>query len=323
MRRDDNLTGTGSCRQCGNDCIKCDNDQTCTVCKTGFYSDSGKCKQCKSNCDACNSTHCLDCAPEHCPLSDDSCGPCATVCSECTGPSDKECIECDPGYYFSRLNRNCFKCNEAGSACTGPNANDCSNCSSGYCMNKGKCTKCESGCRACEDYRKCTSCQNGFYLVNDNGDHDCEPCPDDGRMDCDNEKHECKACFPGYYESRSTSGILICKKCKQNDCKECKTAGSQSQTTCNTCFDGFYLENNECSKCEFPCSLCSSKEVCTKMWQWNLSNKCDSSCKACFGAQQFHCSSCHDGFYLNESNYCIDCDSSCATCSGTATTSCR
>ena len=69
--------------------------------------------------------------------------------------------------------------------------------------------------------------------------------------------------------------------------------------------------------------LCSSKEVCTKMWQWNLSNKCDSSCKACFGAQQFHCSSCHDGFYLNESNYCIDCDSSCATCSGTATTSCR
>ncbi|KAK8844495.1 hypothetical protein M9Y10_024357 [Tritrichomonas musculus] len=142
-------------------------------------------------------------------------------------------------------------------------------------------------------------------------------------MGCDNEKHECKACFPGYYESRSTSGILICKKCKQNDCKECKTAGSQSQTTCNTCFDGFYLENNECSKCELPCSLCSSKEVCTKMWQWNLSNNCDSSCKACFGAQQFHCSSCHDGFYLNESNYCIDCDSSCATCSGTATTSCR
>ena len=36
LRRDDNLTGTGSCRQCGNDCIKCDNDQKCTVCKTGF-----------------------------------------------------------------------------------------------------------------------------------------------------------------------------------------------------------------------------------------------------------------------------------------------
>lgn len=474
------VTGTGSCRQCGDDCIKCDNDQTCTVCKTGFYNDSGICQQCKSNCDACNSTHCLDCAPEHYPLSDGSCSPCATVCSECTGPSDKECIECDPGYYFSRLNRNCFKCNEACSVCTGPNANDCSNCSSGYYMNKGKCTKCESGCQACEDYRRCTKCQNGFYLVNNNGDYDCEPCPDDGCMDCDNENHECKACFPGYYESRSTSGKLSCKKCKQNDCKECKTAGSQSQTTCNTCFDGFYLENNECSKCELPCSLCSSKDVCTKCADGYLldNNKCttpcspnclscektadncischkgfvlsgssciecptgcktceyqgstsiclecqdgyqkegeactlchescgtcysesyqacytcavgyykynyipwldtytgechkceeglancsectsecidddidsgnpcggfkctkcgngtylttegdrcagcDSSCKTCFGPQPFHCSSCHDGFYLNESNYCIDCDSSCATCSGTATT---
>lgn len=45
----------------------------------------------------------------------------AEVCSKCSGPSDTDCIICDPGYYFSLSNRQCFKCHEGCKVCTGPN----------------------------------------------------------------------------------------------------------------------------------------------------------------------------------------------------------
>lgn len=316
------LAGTGNCIGCPDNCVKCKDSDTCTVCKTGFYADSnGKCQTCKDNCDACNSTHCLDCAPEHYPLDDGSCSPCAPVCSECTGPSDKECIACDPGWYFSRPNRNCFKCHEACSACNGPNANDCSNCSTGYYMNEGKCTKCESGCEACENYRKCTKCQNGFYLVINNNDYDCEPCPISGCMDCQNEEHKCTKCLPGFYESYSTSGALSCKICNSDStCKECATeTGSATNVICRECFDGFYLNDaNKCVKCGPTCSLCSSEDTCTKCADGYLldNNACTTSCSPnCLSCEKTidNCISCHKGFVLNGTS-CIQCPTGCKTC---------
>lgn len=308
-------SGTSGCLQCITNCEKCDNKDTCNTCKTGFYKDDkGKCQECKANCDACNSTYCLDCAPQHYPLDDGSCGPCAEVCYECSGPSDKECLKCDPGYYFSRPNRNCFKCNEACSTCTGPNADDCTNCNNGYYMQDNKCVRCESGCEICESYHQCKQCKNGFYLHDNNGDMDCEPCSE-GCMDCNNENHDCTKCFPGFYEAtQGTSGKLKCMPCSQN-CQSCeKTTGHP----CTQCFEGYYPDNNKCAKCQLPCSSCSSETECTKCVNGYLlegtscKTPCSPECQSCEKTAN-NCLTCHSGYQLSGST-CIQCPTGCKTC---------
>lgn len=311
----------GKCESCDKSCKTCDTKDKCIECETGYQSDGkGTCFQCKANCDKCNATHCLDCAPQFFIDSNGLCQPCAEVCYECTGPSDEECYECDPGFYFSHSLRKCFKCHEACSVCNGPNDYNCSVCSPGYFLDPlewinpylpkaDRCVSCEHGCLTCNSLTNCTGCKEGYYLEN----ADCHFC-DSGCKEC-TAPGKCTKCFDGYFiSSTNDEGFVTCESCTTN-CKECS-----SKETCNKCFDGSYLDDKkECINCPYPCKTCTSKDKCNSCFNGYLfdgvskcNSQCEPSCESCIKTAST-CTSCHEGFILN-GTFCIKCPEGCKTC---------
>ncbi|KAK8883826.1 hypothetical protein M9Y10_042925 [Tritrichomonas musculus] len=305
---------------------------------------------------------CTDCYPEYFASESGSCEKCAEVCHECSGPTENDCLDCDEGYYFSRPNRKCFKCHEGCKNCTGPNDYECSICSTGYFMSDGsseilpgvkgkKCTRCENGCAECSSFTQCKVCKGGFYLVNHNGDMDCEPC-EPGCDKCDSGSTKCSSCSEGYYVSETYDGTLVkCSECP-NHCKSCKSEAGT--VTCLTCFEGFYEnpETHNCDSCDYPCATCSSSATsclscaenyllegssCTTMCTYPCLTckdkadncvtcydeyvpsgttciKCPEGCKTCETVDGvFSCTSCLDGYYKDKEQ-CKSCNSPCSTC---------
>lgn len=310
-------SGTG-CEKCTDNCLKCDNSETCEICKTGFRKNgANKCERCDDNCEECNSTSCIICKSEFYVTSEGKYDKCADVCSACTGPSEQDCISCDPGYFFSKPNQNCFKCHKACSVCTGPNDGDCSSCSIGYYMSSDskRCTKCEPGCNECESFRICKECKEGFYkhYINEK-DTDCIECSTGCKKCEETNNHQCTECFPGYYETK-TGNYVECTKCPSN-CQNCHKEGES--IICANCNDGYYPEGNNCVECNSPCSKCTSSSACTECEDGYLlednkcTTECDWPCLSCKDSKD-HCTSCHYGNVLSGTT-CIQCPYGCGIC---------
>ena len=321
----------GECGECGTKCLHCKDQTTCIDCELHYYAnDQGACQECGPNCDKCESDKkCTDCYPEYFASESGSCEKCAEVCHECSGPTENDCLDCDEGYYFSRPNRKCFKCHEGCKNCTGPNDYECSICSTGYFMSDGsseilpgvkgkKCTRCENGCAECSSFTQCKVCKGGFYLVNHNGDMDCEPC-EPGCDKCDSGSTKCSSCSEGYYVSETYDGTLVkCSECP-NHCKSCKSEAGT--VTCLTCFEGFYEnpETHNCDSCDYPCATCSSSATsCLSCADYHLlkGDKCDESCSyPCLTCKDDpnNCLSCYER-YTPSNTTCIECPEGCKSC---------
>ncbi|KAK8846429.1 hypothetical protein M9Y10_020450 [Tritrichomonas musculus] len=315
----------GFCKRCNESCSVCkDDSNACVECADGYYFNQFKrCVKCRDNCEKCqNITHCSECKSEFYIAEDGSCSPCAEVCFECNGPTEDDCLDCDPGYYLSPSFKKCFKCNEACLECTGPNDYECSKCAPGYFMNydvdissdkKGdRCTKCEYGCKTCESAVDCTECQDGYYLDNANCEHCIAGC-----KKCSSGGQQCTECFDGYYVSSTDGKLVNCSACP-TDCKSCSRNDS-GQLICNKCYDGYYPKDNKCTKCRSPCATCSSENKCKTCIKGHLFDgisscdaECSKSCATC-NLKADICTSCKDGYILN-GTVCLKCSDGCKTC---------
>lgn len=121
---------------------------------------------------------------------------------------------------------NCLNCSD------GPL---CINCTVGYFVSSPyqHCDKCLPSCLACFDLNNCSLCQTGYFLKN----YQCLPC--------------------GTY-------INNCVDCSPSACFSCENNTFISGNICTNCPSDQYADNltQACLPCTFPCSVCSSINVC-------------------------------------------------------------
>ncbi|KAL4488465.1 hypothetical protein ABPG72_013033 [Tetrahymena utriculariae] len=300
-----------SCQVCSNGYLNLSSmdTNTCsyTACPSGYYfsNEFMVCQQCNQACQTCFSA------------GNDSCSLCLNGYYQYQQICFKKCPE---GFYISdQTNFKCERCNASCSSCTGPSYDQCLSCKSGFYLSSNTCQPCNQTCTECTDMATCQSCISGYYLDTNNS---CiSSCPN-GQ-------------FPNV----------------QNQCQNCSIANCylcSSLTSCTQCNDKFYLSNSQCLSCDQACtkcfgptqqqcfgciqnkylynSACLSQPNCTALvgyfpnFQTSICQACQGKCKTC--TSQNTCSSCINGYYLQDNN-CLPCPSQCSSCqSSTLCSSC-
>ncbi|CAD8178361.1 unnamed protein product [Paramecium octaurelia] len=274
------------CYECDtNGCINCidtnqtlDSDKQC-ICKTGFVQKGYVCLQCQNPCNTCISTvtQCLTCVDPNqmaqnfkCLCTEgfvkkgDYC--CDQHCLDCQGVDN--CNSCIKGYFLTNISR-CLKCIDYCNVCY--NQSVCQTCQEGYFINQlSQCAMCVPSCKICGDPLICDTCFDGYYLL----DQKCEPC-NQNCVTCNEASIKCLTCRPFY-------------EINLNDQCVCKV--------------GYYEEQNQCYRCEYPCKACLSKTICSECFQLsNLNLDENAQCK------------CNPGYFWKQNN-CFQCYQSCLTC---------
>ena len=97
------------------------------------------------------------------------------------------------------------------------------------------------------------------------------------------------------------------ENCKNKDEDNCK---------CLDCYDDFYLDDNDCKKCDSNCKTCiTTSTTCTSCNDTHFLDKdnkcslCDSNCKKCQGKANI-CTECNDNMFLYD-NECLECAKHC------------
>uniref|UniRef100_A0AAR2KQ17 P/Homo B domain-containing protein n=1 Tax=Pygocentrus nattereri TaxID=42514 RepID=A0AAR2KQ17_PYGNA len=251
-------------------------------------------------------------------------GPCDPECSDngCEGPGPHQCINCL--HYFLKFKNNTRMC--------------VPECPSGFFRDdKRRCKKCTPLCESCVGSRsdQCTSCRPGLYLRE--GANMCVyACPEGSYLDHGNM---CRKCSEN------------CKKCTSvNICTECRPGLSTflwsgiytlpatcvfysgtGMEACTKCAEGYYLEEWRCVP------TCSAGYYMAEHTEFRevqkFCRKCDHTCYTCTGPGERNCSTCvngynlengvcvvsticKDGEYLTENGGCKPCDITCHKCTG-------
>ncbi|EAR86693.2 REJ domain protein (macronuclear) [Tetrahymena thermophila SB210] len=215
---------------CQINCDKCDYNQVCLQCSSGFYY-----QQATSQCvNSCNNNQFPD-QQMQCQL-------CNNNCASCDGPSSNNCLSCKPGLYYDQTTRTCF-CDPACKTCDGKNSNNCLSCYSGLYFSQAtkqcvkfcnkneflnvqlqQCQLCNSSCATCDgkDSNNCLSCYPNTFLYSKN----CVIlCPNGFQSNLNSLK--CDSC-QNYWS-------LQCNPCHPS-CKQCDKSQILNQQ-CNTCYD--------------------------------------------------------------------------------------
>ena len=305
-------TAYGYCQSCINNCASCSNNYSCDSCSIGYNNNYYNCQYNYNNCGTgyfYNNTA-------------GYCQNCISNCANCTNSSS--CVVCSYGYtnnyYYCQYDPSnsicpigyfynttygygfCQSCINNCSYCS--NSYSCI-CNSGYFYNYyGYCQKCISGCSQCSNYYTCNACFSGYsnnyyscYISNCsiyNGDYGCQQCNDSyylvspyycascqipGCLSCSNGTNGliCYNCSSGYYlisYNNNNSIVSTCLSCKTSlsNCASC-----HNNSYCDYCDIGYLSVNGICSTCDhfFPhCDICNN----------------------------YYCSSCSSGYYLNDNN---------------------
>ncbi|CAD8062677.1 unnamed protein product [Paramecium primaurelia] len=289
-----------TCSTNANNCLSCDDTKKYQLinnicqCKTNEYlNDNGICTQCHNTCTSCvNGTDigCLIC------ISSRKMNPENKLCECANGyyqNDNSECIKCNSKCGKCLNDHECLTCSENrsldqdGVSCI---------CNIGFFENeKQVCQKCSPPCSTCTSASDCLSCidvnrevvesrcicKKGFF---ENEQNQCESCTTikgkvndicnyincgDGELtkgeQCDdgnkNSRDGCTDCkidslFTCVNKMLSRS---ICFQCVPH-CQTCSLKGYRS--SCDQCYDGYYLKENECFKCSDMCYTCKDNKTC-------------------------------------------------------------
>lgn len=265
-----------SCSECDKRCYTCDDASTCNSCKEYSYLSSTMCvcndyfgfdanKNCMdcvdANCDMCwdDNTLCNICHVGFyenfgaCSMCDLNCLDCdnSSACTACkefaVGPTSGGTCPCQDGYGKDLTYYNCYQCTDTNCVLCSSDYQVCTLCKDGYYLLDGACYQCEYTCETCLTYESCSTCK----LYSSLQTNYCECDMTYGR-DLDNS----------------------CSSCTSN-CKYC----TNDYSTCNTCFDSYYLSDNLCPQCHNTCATCVSTST--------------------------YCLTCHENTYITEYNTCV------------------
>ncbi|ELP91924.1 protein serine/threonine kinase, putative [Entamoeba invadens IP1] len=314
----------------GTECIDCrQNTLGCKTCSVSSY----KCTDCYdgyfttstiNNCEPCKTIHCYGtsatCSKDgKCSQCEDgylldttqTCLPCSTItgCLKCS-PTQKECYICEDGKYLD--NKLCYNCSTKGcNTCSATGG--CYDCLEGNYLSGELCLSCvlKPECATCSRTSdKCDVCKQGYFPYLSG----CISCASKHCTECDSQSGICTTCISGYYIDK-TGNCQVCSKALSN-CGECT-----STSVCTSCFDEFYLKENECHKCseKSHCMVCSkNSDTCTTCFDRYYPNitgcaLCETkNCKEC-DSTTGECSACVNGYYL-DNKMCSKCNTNCAKC---------
>ncbi|XP_048065150.1 proprotein convertase subtilisin/kexin type 5b isoform X2 [Megalobrama amblycephala] len=269
-------------------------------------------------------------------------GSCHPECGEngCEGPGPQQCITClhyflkfknntrtcvpeCPSGFFRDDKKRCKKCSPLCESCVGSRSDQCSTCRPGLYLVEGAnncvsscpdgfyldlestmCRKCSENCKKCTSANICTECQTGLSLQGNKCQLSCEP--------------------GTYYNGHRRA----CEKCHPT----CATCAGTGMEACNECAPGYYFEEWRCvSSCNMGYYL--AEQTTDNGDVQKSCQKCDPTCYACAGPGERNCSTCvngynlengvcvvsticKDGEYLSKHNKCSLCDSTCYKCTG-------
>ncbi|CAK58729.1 unnamed protein product (macronuclear) [Paramecium tetraurelia] len=259
------------------------------VCKPGYLQSGLLCLKCQSPCSTCTDTisNCLTCEdPTQIIENQCSCKEgfvqrgdfcCDKYCIDCQGIGN--CNSCMKGFYLSTINR-CIECIINCGVCF--NQVTCDICQDGYFVNQlTLCEACIPYCITCTNQFNCDVCLDGYFLL----DQNCEPC-----------NNNCLTC-EGLPEK--------CLTCRLN-----QEINSNNQCVCKI---GYYEQQNQCHRCEYPCKACLNQTICQECFPLSrlyldLNSKC--SCNPGYFWNQNSCSQCYQFCLTCIDNYfnCLSCD---------------
>ncbi|CAD8205213.1 unnamed protein product [Paramecium octaurelia] len=292
-----------TCAQCQQPCYECDtigcincidvnqildSNKQC-ICKSGYVQSGYVCLQCLNPCTTCiNSvSQCLTCMDPNQIVQNFKClckegfvkkgnYCCDEYCSDCQGVDS--CNSCIKGYFLTNINR-CLQCIDYCDICY--NQSVCQTCQEGYFINQqSQCEACVPSCKVCGDPQICDVCFDGYYLL----DWKCEAC-NQNCLTCNEVSDKCVTCRPNY------------------------EINSNNQCFCKF---GYYEEQNQCYRCEYPCKTCLSQSICSECFQLSnlhLDENAQCKCSPGFFWKQNSCSQCHQTCLT-----CIDDQLNCLTC---------
>ncbi|EAR81822.3 REJ domain protein, partial (macronuclear) [Tetrahymena thermophila SB210] len=328
---------------CQINCDKCDYNQICLQCSSGFYyqqainqcvsscnsnqfvNQQQQCQLCDNNCASCDgpsSNNCLSCNPGSYIDTIQKICTCHSTCKTCDGLSSNNCLSCYPGIYYNPNTKSC-NCDSTCKTCDGPSSNNCLSCYPGIYYNpQAKSCTCDSTCKTCDgpSSNNCLSCNPGIYYnpqaKSCKCDSTCKTC--DGPS-----SNNCLSCNPGIYYSPQT------KSCSCDS--TCKTCDGLSSNNCLSCNPGIYYNplTKSCS-CDSTCKTCDGPSSnnclsCNPGIYYNPQTKscsCDSTCKTCDGPSSNNCLSCNSGLYIDTIQKICTCHSTCKTCDGLSSNNC-
>ncbi|KAH0575887.1 Cysteine-rich membrane protein 2 [Spironucleus salmonicida] len=171
-----------SCEKCIPNCEKCNNLDTCEICKQGFVFQKNLCVRCPKNCDKCyDEDTCLSCQY----------GYKFNQKYECSNSNCSSTQLCEDGKFCDLQNATCKQCQENCLKCA--SLNQCQTCKSNYSLSsqmqcvkdycfsdqycqygefcnklggKKECLKCEEGCKSCINSAQCEECYDKYNLEN-------------------------------------------------------------------------------------------------------------------------------------------------------------
>ena len=189
-----------TCNDCPEWCEACSDELTCSSCYSRAYLDTKtkSCLLCSPGCFKCSS---------------------ASFCQECSAGSYHQVVDGKQTGNCLLCKSPCYQCEEQPSRCL--------NCRVGYYLIEyGKCSKCATGCLACDNNQGCFACALKYNKITDSGTSKCLKCPDNC-ISCKYEPNaaemQCTNCIPGY--TKLSSGECIDCSQTSHGCKKCSVAG--------------------------------------------------------------------------------------------------
>ncbi|TYJ59030.1 hypothetical protein B9479_000019 [Cryptococcus floricola] len=311
---DDGYTGTGQCIGTASssletcDCVHgtCTSDQEC-ICSAGWVTNStvsaSNCNTCAEgffqdafgDCLACP-LGCTSCTLQSSTNSTASCTSCSSTLSLSTAvpaTCTTSTGSCSDGTYYDSSTSSCESCSPACSTCTGPSTSDCLACASPRVHLQGSCVGYDASTGVCDS---ALTQLDGMFVVN-NAKSECDACP-----------VGCASCKIPSFSSAASYDTLTCQSCNEGYLLE-------DGKCVKTCTGGYYLPegsattNGTCQQCDSSCTSCvGTSTTCT-------------SCPTSLAAQAGSCissSSCpSDTIYQNGT--CTPCPLDCTTCSSMST----
>ena len=247
-------------------------------------------------------------------------------CLECgEGMNMNFCQRCEDKYFLFFGNLSCLPCDDevygqvgCGGKCSLSIPDSLSvlcekdGCKDGYYYLNNICQKCSDNDQTCG---KCTYNPPSGYSSNyfSVSYFNC--------TECINDQYSMK--YPG-----------DCWPCLISDCSQCHFINRDN--ICDKCNSGYYLENNECKKCDWKvqpegkvCQICSDNPtdidpdncVCPIYFtQGDSKEKCIPCPENCYNCgynpknTELKCYQCDEGYTLNSEGICISCGVNCDFC---------
>ena len=246
-------------------CATCTSAQ-CTKCINGYYKSGNQCLACIQDCITCNNSNsCVKCYSHAYLTSSGICVGCGSAIAHCMlCVSSTQCTTCRGGYYVNSSGT-CSPCTDIPNCSSCDSGIKCTICSPGYYLNSNNsCSKCTiTNCAICNMDGSCSSCNQGYYLSDDK-----KTCfSGDGKFNCSdsNFMRIGNLCITRRNMGDSTTlkipSTVTTAQAGSEYCystEKCCWKGATSGTHCDS-------SNGDYSGCDRTlCNYAAAKEICAK-----------------------------------------------------------